>query len=259
MIESSSNNTYKYLRSLANKKYRDASKVFLVEGTRFIKEIPEKWEIEFFAVSESYSDENSTISLKERANVHIFSNSLFKKICETENSQGVLAVCLQKQVEFSDFVPLDKKGFYLLCEDINDPGNLGTIIRTADAAGVSAVFLSRGCVDLYNTKVLRSTMGSVFNVPVYQNVDLQNLILNLKEVDTAIFAAHLKGEVYHYDYNFKESCAFVVGNEARGISESLALSCDQYVKIPIVGKTESLNASIAAGIIIYEVLRQRMQ
>ena len=139
-----------------------------------------------------------------------------------------------------------------------DPGNLGTVIRTADACGADAVFLSKGSVDLYNPKVLRATMGSLFHVPVFQNIDLHALSEKMQAKQIPLYAAHLKGDRYPYALPLQDACAFLIGNEARGLSEDAAALCDAWVKIPMPGQAESLNASVAAGVLLYEVVRQRL-
>lgn len=185
-------------------------------------------------------------------------DGLFASICDTENPQGILAVC-KKLVWDEAAVFAKERPFFLLAEELNDPGNLGTVIRTADACGADAVFLSKGSVDLYNPKVLRSTMGSLFHVPVFQNVSLEEISEKLKADQIPLYAAHLKGESYPYALPLQEACAFLIGNEARGLSEKAAALCDQWVKIPMPGQAESLNASIAAGVLLYEVVRQRLE
>ena len=142
---------------------------------------------------------------------------------------------------------------------MNDPGNLGTVIRTADACGADAIFLSKGSVDMYNPKVLRSTMGSMFHVPVFQNVELNEISAKLKKNEIPLYAAHLRGDTYPYGLELAEPCAFIIGNEARGLSDEAADLCDRWVKIPMPGQAESLNASIAAGVLMYEVVRQRLK
>lgn len=153
---------------------------------------------------------------------------------------------------------IKKDGFYVIAEEMNDPGNLGTVIRTAHAAGADGVILSKGSVDLYNPKVLRSTMGSVFKIPVIQNADLAQVTDLMKRSGISIYAAHLKGKKLLYELDLKNGCAFMLGNEARGLSDKAADMCDELVKIPMPGNAESLNASVAAAVLIYEMVRQRL-
>ena len=141
---------------------------------------------------------------------------------------------------------------------MNDPGNLGTVIRTAHAAGVDGVILSKGSVDLYNSKVLRSTMGSVFKIPIVQSADINETVEYMHKCGIKLFAAHLKGKKQHFQADYTKGCAFMLGNEARGLSEDSAMLCDELIKIPMPGGAESLNASVAAAVLMYEVVRQKL-
>lgn len=257
-IESRDNKWVKRLNGLKIKKNRDKEGVFIAEGLRFISEVPADWTVEAYAVSESFAAENDLSGYEKKAEVLCLPDALFALVCDTENPQGILAVC-KKLAWDMEAVFAKETPFFLLAEELNDPGNLGTVIRTADACGADAVFLSKGSVDLYNPKVLRSTMGSLFHVPVLQNVDLNEISKKLKEKQIPLYGAHLRGDGYLYDLNLKTSCAFIIGNEARGLSDKAANLCDQWVKIPMPGQAESLNASIAAGVLLYEVVRQRLE
>lgn len=256
-IESPQNKIYKRLKGLQLKKNRDKEEVFLAEGLRFVSEIPEAWEVEQFACSQTFSKEMDTTPFESRWEMVVFPDELFEALCDTESPQGILAVCKKRQDDFATLSPKDNY-FFVLAEELNDPGNLGTIIRTADACGADGIFLSKGSVDVYNPKVLRSTMGSLFHLPIYQNVDLAEVAHKLKGKGISLYAAHLQGKDFPYALPLTESCAFLIGNEARGLSDEAADLCDQYVKIPMVGQAESLNASIAAGVLMYEVVRQRL-
>ena len=257
-IESRDNKWVKRLNGLKIKKNRDKEGVFVAEGLRFISEVPVDWKTEAYVVSETFADENDLSVYEEKAEVLCMPDVLFAAVCDTENPQGILAVC--KKLEWDEATVFSKeKPFLILAEELNDPGNLGTVIRTADACGADGVFLSKGSVDLYNPKVLRSTMGSMFHVPVFQNVDLEQISGKLKESNIPLYAAHLKGDTYPYGLDLADSCAFIIGNEARGLSDAAADLCDRWVKIPMPGQAESLNASIAAGVLMYEVVRQRLK
>lgn len=256
-IESRDNKWVKRLNGLKIKKNRDKEGVFVAEGLRFINEIPADWAVEAYAVSETYANENDLSAYEKKAEVLCLPDALFASACDTENPQGILAVC--KKLNWDEAAVFAKKApFFILAEELNDPGNLGTVIRTADACGADAVFLSKGSVDLYNPKVLRSTMGSMFHVPVFQNVDLHEISTRLKENNIPLYAAHLRGDAYPYGLDLTQACAFIIGNEARGLSDEAADFCDRWVKIPMPGQAESLNASVAAGVLMYEVVRQRL-
>lgn len=257
-IESHQNKVFKRVKSLNLRKNRDKEGVFIAEGLRFVSEIPSDWDVEMFMVSEDFAKEKNLVNYDNRAETYILTNELFALLSDTENPQGILAVC-KKQFETEETIWEKDSPFIILAEELNDPGNLGTVIRTADAAGVDGIFLSKGSVDMYNPKVLRATMGAVFHVPIVQNVSLKDVIVKMKEHDIALYAAHLQGDCYPYQLPLEKGCGFLIGNEARGLSQEASELCDQWVKIPMPGKAESLNASIAAGVLMYEVVRQRMK
>lgn len=255
-IESAQNKLVKRLNGLRLRKNREKENVFVAEGIRFVSEIPEDWPVECFVVSQEFAATHDLTDWERRAQTFLVSNSLFQEVSETENPQGILAVC--GKISYDTGELLEKKNaFFLLAEEMNDPGNLGTVIRTADACGVDAVFLSKGSVDLYHPKTLRATMGSVFHLPIFQNVSLPEAANALRERGIPLYAAHLRGRQYPYGLNLRRACAFLIGNEARGLSEEAAALCDSYVKLPMPGQAESLNVSIAAGVLMYEVVRQR--
>lgn len=135
---------------------------------------------------------------------------------------------------------------------------MGTIIRTADAAGMTGVIVSKGCVDVYNPKVLRSTMGSIFHIPICQSQDIFETMDRMKKRGIKICAAHLEGSCDYFDLEYKNNIAIVIGNEANGISEEVKNFADILVRIPMPGRAESLNASVAAGILMYEILRKNI-
>lgn len=262
-IESRENKIIKRIKALQIKKNRDKEQVFIAEGLRFVNHIPLNQEVELYLISEKFLSEiekNSDISkYEERADVYVVNDKIFQNVSDTENPQGILAICKQKVYNLDDIINDYKENpFYIIMEDLQDPANVGTILRTADACGVDGVFLTKGCVDIYNPKVLRGTMGSLFNVPVVKNLDLYEIVSKMKEKNINTYAMHLKGEEYPYSMNFKESCCFIVGNEARGLTDKCANMCDKLVKLPMLGGAESLNASIASGVMLYEVVRQRI-
>ncbi len=255
-IESRDNKWVKWLNGLKIKKNRDKAGVFVAEGLRFIHEVPIDWKVEVYAVSETFAMEHDLSEYEKKTEVLCIPDGLFASVCDTENPQGILAVC--EKLKWDMEAVFEKKApFFLLAEELNDPGNLGTVIRTADACGADAVFLSKGSVDLYNPKVLRSTMGSLFHTPVFQNISVEEISAKLKESQIPLYGAHLKGDTYLYDLDLRQPCAFLIGNEARGLSDQASSLCDQWIKIPMPGQAESLNASVAAGVLLYEVVRQR--
>lgn len=255
-IKSRENKTFKWIYGLKSRKNREKEGFFLAEGERFVAEIPEDKEPEYFILSEEFCNAHDTAPYEKRGKTLCMPHTLFAALCDTETPQGVLAVC--KRLEWKkEAVFRKEKPFLLLAEKLQDPGNLGTIIRTADACGVDAVFLSEGSVDLYNPKVLRATMGSLFHIPVFQDVSLEATAEILRKQEIPLYAAHLRGRAVPYELNLGDSCAFLIGNEARGISEHGAALCSKWVRIPMPGRAESLNASVAAAVLLYEAVRQR--
>lgn len=261
MIESMQNKHIKWLVALQrNKKNRKKENLFVIEGIKIIEEIPSDWEMVTVFVSSSFIRENALFLDKMRINkkdILEVCDKVFNAIADTITPQGILAVCKQKTFSINDILSINN-GFYILLEELQDPGNLGTIIRTGDAAGADGIFLSKGSVDLYNPKVVRSTMGSIFHLPIFTDIDFNELIEEMRERHILILSAHLKGKTYPYQCNLKKSIALLIGNEAKGIKDSTAKKTDMLLRIPMRGKAESLNAAMAAGILMYEVVRQRI-
>lgn len=259
IIESLQNNLIKKLVSLKQKKSRQKYKLFLVEGIRFIDEIPDNWEVEQYVVSESFEKKylDKIKQLKSKSKVYTVKDSVFKSISDTDTPQGIIATCIQKNFNMSDVIC--DNAFLIIADNLQDPGNLGTIIRTADAAGATGVLLSQNTVDLYNPKTLRATMGSIFHIPIIQNIDISETILDLKSNNITVIASSLKATTTPYLVNLKKSVAVIVGNEANGVDENILNKADVLVKLPLVGRAESLNVSVASGILLYEIVRQRLE
>lgn len=257
MITSLQNKIVKQVISLQNKKNREKLGLFVIENEKFICEISKKSIIKYLIFSEAYFLKNKIPFSIKNVEYYIVSNNIFNKISETINPQGVLAVCYIKDYKF-DYSSIKGDEFFVMLDCVMEPGNLGTIIRTADAFGADAVFLLKGCVDLYNSKVLRSTAGSIFNIPIIQNCDVKITLNNLKQKNIKIISTYLNASKQPSKINFKQGCCIVIGNEANGVSLDAVEMSDYLVKIPILGKAESLNASIAAAIIFYEVTSQRI-
>lgn len=261
-IRSSQNETYKLIKSLKNKKGRDCSDMFFIEGSRFVDEALEAtYQIEWLLYSEKYQIEDTIdrIQLKIEANLSelkiiMLPEKLFDDLCNTENPQGVAAVLKTYKYDIQSIIKTKK--MFLILDRIQDPGNLGTMIRTADAAGFDAVIMSEGCVDLYNSKALRATMGSIFHIPVVKSDSILETIRSMKNENISIYAADIKGDKSLFEESFSDKTAIVTGNEANGISKVILDSSDVLLKIPMAGCAESLNASVASGILLYEVFRK---
>ncbi len=256
IIESAKNGIIKNIVALNQRKEREKQGLFIAEGLRFVLEISEDWSIDTYVLSESFVNK-SDIYLRENVKKVIVTDKLFKEISDTQNPQGIMAICHQKKYFIEDMLKF-KNPFLILIDQIQDPGNLGTIIRTADAAGAHGIILSKGTVDLYNLKLLRATMGSIFHLPIIQNADMLEVLDVLRKNKILTLSAHLKGEKTPYELDLKNSAAIVIGNEANGISDEVAGNTDILVKLPMAGRAESLNASVASGILLYEVVRQRI-
>lgn len=251
VITSASNEQIKNIIQLKEKsKVRKQKKQFVVEGVKMFSEVP-KENLKAVYVSESFLKENED-KLKDVA-YQVVSDNVFKKISDTVTPQGVLAVVAQSVYTLNDILMHRKKGksCIVVLDRLQDPGNLGTIIRTGEGAGISGVVMSHDCADIYNPKVIRSTMGSIFRVPFTVVDDLPGAIEEMKGMGITTYAAHLQGE----DYNkgvFGNDIALLIGNEARGLSKEVSDKADRLIRIPMEGKVESLNAAVATAILMYE-------
>lgn len=259
-IQSSQNSNIKDIKALHQKKYRDAQRLYFVEGIRFVNDAIDNGQtIDRAVISESLEKVNGGNAIiakltKICSDVFCVPDKLFKEVSDTQSPQGVLAVLKKQATELDKAINSGKA--VIVLEGLQDPGNVGTIIRTADAAGASAVLMTKGCVDVYSPKVLRSTMGSVFHLPIVEDLDIAETIQLLKNNGYKVIASHLQGQNNYYDEDLTGKSAIIVGNEANGISELTAAMSDKLVRIPMPGKAESLNASVAAAIMIYELVRQ---
>ena len=249
-ITSTNSSLVKKVRELERKgKARRESGLFIAEGERLCSEIPPAF-LERLFLSEDYHGRLPAISLGDSRILRV-SPSVMEYMSDTEHPQGILAM-----VRMPEY-PEMEGDLFLLLENLQDPGNLGTIFRTAEAAGASGIFLSRGCVDLFSPKAVRSTMGSLFRIPFQLVPDLIETARALKNRGIEIYAAHLDGVKPHYDFDYRRPSAFLIGNEGNGLSEELTAEADQLIRIPMKGRTESLNASVSAALLLYEALRQR--
>lgn len=185
----------------------------------------------------------------------LVSEAVFKQISETVTPQGILGLVSVPTYEVQDILE-DDRHHYLLLDDIRDPGNLGTIIRTAEGAGMSGVILSRESVDLFNPKVVRSTMGAVFRVKYCYVDDLPNVARQIRELGYEVYGTAMEGSVIYDEPDYTKGAAVVIGNEANGISQAVFQEMSGRIRIPMSGRLESLNAAVSAAIIMYEMNRQ---
>ncbi len=253
-----SKNELKYLRSLTQKKFRAAEKKFLLEGWRALKEaLNSSFEIDFIALLPKFLEDPDYKSLVREINqrhvdIKELSELELRQLSETVHSQGVVALVRQKEYVLDDQTL--KQGTMIAVGDaISDPGNVGSILRSADWFGTDLVILGKGCVELYNEKVVRSTVGSIFHVPVVEGVDLLTVIPGLKKQGYAVVALSGDGKDGYEKLRWGEKNALVFGNEAHGVSREVRSVCDYVVKIPKFGGAESLNVGVACGIIMAHV------
>lgn len=259
IIKSRDNFRIKEVRKLKNRKYRNQKGEFIVEGFRFVEEaVKSRFNILMIFVEEDSKDkwreymDSRNMDIDVVGRMYYTSHDVFKTISNTETSQGIIAV-----VQNNNLNIIKKDGFYVLADKIQDPGNMGTIIRSAHASGASGIILTRGTVDVYNEKTLRSTMGSVFYIPILIDYDLE-ITRSLKEDGFQVVASELDANVNFYNVDLKGKIILAVGNEGNGLSDDIKNMADIKVKIPMPGNAESLNASVAASVMMFEVVRQKL-
>lgn len=247
----------KSLKQLHQKKYRDEQKSFLVEGKRSIVEaIRENCDIDLILICNELAEKEKELvrQIKEKSiRFEIISYNEIQRISDVENSQGIIARV--KFLNYDENLIFDKrneKKKIIFLENISDPGNMGTIIRTADWFGIDSVIICKDSVDIYNPKVVRSTMGSLFHIPIFVFDDSQKILKRLKENGYTIYVADLKGEKYN-KVSYSTKSVIVFGNEAHGITDTLKKYADKLITIQGKGKAESLNVAVSVGIIISQV------
>ena len=262
MITSTANAKVKQLVNLQKKsRLRQEQGVFIVEGVRMFREVP-KAKVRQVYVSESLYQNPQVMREKgvvlDGFPVEVLADHVFSHVSDTKSPQGIL--CVVEQFSYSIEEILSRRGKHLLVLDnLQDPGNLGTIFRTGEAAGVTAVLMSRDCVDIYNPQTIRSTMGSIYRLPFLHVEDILQTLDVVKRAGVQICAAHLGGTCDYDEVAYTGDVAILIGNEGNGLREEVAGKADTWVKIPMEGRVESLNAAIAASVLMFEVYRQRRE
>lgn len=256
-IQSKDNPLIKEVKKLKEKRYRLENSEFIAEGFRFVLEaLQSDFDVPAVFVSEKDRhrwDKYEVVHyLQKGTKVFWVTDQILKQLSSTETPQGIAAVVKIKENHI-----VDSHGFYILVDRIQDPGNLGTIIRTADAAGALGVICTKGTVDIYNEKTLRSTMGSIFHIPVIEAKDI-SIVHELKQKGFKLLVSSLEESENFYHIKFTDRFVLAVGNEGNGISDELIDLGDIRVKIPMPGEAESLNAAVAASIMMFEAVRQRL-
>lgn len=251
IITSKENETIKHIKKLKEKKYRDEFNEYIVEGLRLVNEaIKEKVHIKNIIVCEDYLKDNEIAECNlEKTYVN---KIVFDSITEVKNPQGILAII---EKEGTDLNINYNEDVIVVLDNIQDPGNIGTILRTVDSVGLTQIIVSKGSADAYNSKVIRSTMGAIFRVKIIESENLVELLKDMQSKGYKVVSSILETDKTIYDIDYKKTI-IVVGNEGNGISKDIIEISDEKVKIPMLGKTESLNASVATGIILYEYVRQ---
>nr|NSL49736.1 RNA methyltransferase [Dendrosporobacter quercicolus DSM 1736]SDL49152.1 RNA methyltransferase, TrmH family [Dendrosporobacter quercicolus] len=262
MITSLQNSTVKLAASLKQRKHREATGLFMAEGVRLVEEaIGSNWRIESCLYTEQALANQrvqaiiNTLSARD-CRLLAVSGAVYAKISDTEQPQGIMTLIRRNSQALSSVLDTDQ-ALLVILDGLQDPGNLGAVIRTADAAGATAVILTKGCTDLYAGKAVRSTMGSLFHIPLVEGVIYEDLIHLLQEQDIALLATSLASARNYLAADYKQPVAIVFGNEGQGVNPVLLDKAEERIYIPILGRAESLNVAAAAAVILYEAVRQR--
>ena len=289
VISSKDNEFIKHVKKLKDKKYRDLNNEYIIEGIKIIEEaINEKAKIKQIVICDD-CEKTSNISKElmyeiARYECIYVTKKIFDSLTDVSNPQGILAIVEKnaiksetkntnnakniKNSETSNTTGIEEKeriteneidynqDIIVALDDIQDPGNLGTILRTVDSIGINQILVSKGTADSYNPKVVRSTMGAIFRVRIIECEDLESTLKEIQKHNFEIVVTSLQTKNSIYDIDYKKK-VIVIGNEANGVEQKIQKIADKKVKIPMLGKTESLNASVATGIILYEYVRQK--
>lgn len=249
-IDSTSNKIIKHTKKLLDRSGRREYRQFIIEGRRLVCDAIENGaNIEYILL-----EQGTEVCVSASVCKYELSHKAFSALKTTVNSQGILAVVNMPEIDDFDVTG----GFYIYLDGIADPGNMGTIIRTADACGADGLILSENCVDIYNPKVVRSTMASIFNVNMYFDDSDRCILKKMRECGVNIISGSLQGNKSIFDVDFKNKSVIVIGNEANGITDEVIKLSTELVKIPILGKAESLNAAVACAVMSYERVRQNL-
>ena len=259
VISSKDNELVKHIKKLKEKKYRDESNEYIVEGVKLIEEaVKENAKIKKIVVCEDTTrtyeiPTNVMLEIAKYECIYV-TEKIFAAITQVTNPQGIMAIIEKndknKEIDFTQDI-------IVALDDVQDPGNLGTILRTVDSIGLNQIIVSKGTADAFNAKVVRSTMGAIFRINIIEVDDLKQSIKEMKKHHFKLMVTSLQTENSIYDIDFNKKI-IVIGNESNGVSQEIQDMADEKAKIPMLGKTESLNASVAAGIVMYEYVRQKL-
>lgn len=262
-ITSPENEKIKKIKKLHTRRGRDQQKLILIEGENLITEAL-KAGLVFDSVmyrEDSYSKYTDYWPELQNSNLatYLLPKTLFNSVVGTSSPQGIAATVRPPRTCYSydELNISNDTGFYLILDGVQDPGNLGTIVRSAEASGVAAIFLGQGTVDLFNDKVIRAAAGSLFRIPFLQ-ADAQEVITVLQRQHVTVLSTAVSGGQSLFKYSFPRKAAIILGNEANGVSRVLASMSDVKLSIPMVNKVESLNVAVTAAVVLYERLRQHI-
>ncbi len=238
-------------------KYRQNDNVYVIEGKKLLKDV-DKNDIKEIYVSESFAQAD-TKCLKDfdKTSIYVLKNDVFKRTVRTDTPQGVAAVMNKRIYEEERFFDTKRTQRIIVCERIQDPGNMGTIIRTALAAGFDALIADKECVDVYNPKCVSASMSGICRLPILCVTDLLSTIEKLKSNEFSCIAAAMSAQFPYNCFTYKENIAIIVGNEGNGLSDATIRACDDTVFIPMRNEMESLNVAVAAGILMYSSLPKK--
>lgn len=259
VISSKDNELIKHIKKLKDKKYRDESNEYIIEGVKLIEEaVKENAKIKKIIVCEDTTKTyeiptNIMLEIAKYECIYV-TEKIFASITQVTNPQGIMAI-IEKNTENQeiDFT----QDIIVALDDVQDPGNLGTILRTVDSIGLNQIIVSKGTADAFNPKVVRSTMGAIFRVKIIEVENLAQAIKEMRKHHFKLMVTSLQTENSIYDIDFNKKI-IVIGNESNGVSKEIQDMADEKAKIPMLGRTESLNASVAAGIVMYEYVRQKL-
>lgn len=255
-IQSKDNKTIKHIISLQQRKYRQKFGEYTVEGIRAVTDIGKKDFLRSILIRESKRSELEPLVQKgfTVSSVYVVQDPIFNKIEHSVNGQGILGIAKKCVNDLHSFIV--ENGLYIALDGVQDPGNLGTIIRTAVAAGAKGIFLLKGTVDPYNEKCVRSTMSALCNIPIFEDVTLSEFYDFIKDNTIKTYVTSLENAKPYHTISYPKRTMIILGNEGNGVSREIIEMCDQAITIPMYGDIESLNVSIAAALCMYKVREQ---
>lgn len=259
MITSETNQQIKEIVKLQKQpKYRRKTFKFVTEGLKMLLEAAESGNLIKIYISNSVMEKAQDIPdmLLKKYPYEVVLDRVFQKISDTVTTQGILGIAKLPEYNIASILS-DSRHMWLLLDGVHDPGNLGTILRTAEGAGMSAVIMSKGTVDLFNPKTVRSTMGAIFRMPFIYVDDLTEIVKKIKNSGYSVYGTAMKGSVIYSEPDYTKGAGIVMGSEASGLSKNILEYISGAIRIPMEGGIESLNVAVAAAIVMYETARQR--